>query len=224
MNDSLQNPVDEAQVLYTKRVALYHRFFMDILRYHQALAAFFRKSSYMRQGIRVLDAGCGSGVVTKSLYDIANIKGFQGVTFYAFDLTEAMLNLFRQWVVENEDGNIELAQADVLQPGQIPKHWKDYPLTVSSAMLEHLPKTEIKNALCNLRQLMEENGTIVIIITKRNFIMEWLIHRWWKANMYERDEIRGLFDEVGFSSVKFRSFPFPYSHFKLWGFIIEAKK
>ena len=152
MNDLPKNPVDEAQELYTKRVALYHRFFMDILRYHQALAAFFMKSSYTRQGIRVLDVGYGSGVVTKSLYDIANRKGFQGVTFYAFDLTEAMLNLFRQWLTENEAGNIELAQADVLQLGQIPKHWKDYPLIVSSATLEHLTKTEIKNALCNLRQ------------------------------------------------------------------------
>jgi 2-polyprenyl-3-methyl-5-hydroxy-6-metoxy-1,4-benzoquinol methylase len=209
--------------LYSEKASLYHHLFIDFLRYGAGLKAILRRANYLRPGLRVLDAGCGTGILTRNMVEIARARGLEGITFQGFDLTRAMLDLFREWMARTGTTAIELRQANVLEPTQLPEDWKDYGLIVSSAMLEHLPKERLKDALAHLGSRLAPDGTLLVVITRKNLLMKFLIEAWWKANMYERDEVAGFFEEAGLAPT-FGRFPFPYDHLNLWGHVIEARR
>ena len=160
-------------------------------------------------------------MITRVLYRLANEKDHAGINFHAFDLTQKMLEIFQEWIAGQAGDHIELQRADVLELESLPPHWKEYNLIVSSAMLEHLPKDKIKDALSNLKQLLGSEGTLLVIITKRNFLTQWFIGKWWKTNLYAEQEIRALFHAVGFNKIEFKKFTPRWSNFIL---VIEAKK
>ncbi|HIG95454.1 TPA: class I SAM-dependent methyltransferase [Candidatus Woesearchaeota archaeon] len=211
--------------LYTKKTSFYHHFFIDALGYGKGLEKFFENYSYLKENIKILDAGCGTGIIIRILTEIAKKKKLDGIKYYGFDLTQAMLDLFKKWISKGNDKNITFKKADVLLlDEQLPKDWQNYDLIVSSAMLEYIPKDKIRQAIRNLGSLLKKDGTILIFITKRNLIMRLLIKMWWKANMYEKDEIKQVLIDSGFRKIIFKNFLFPYWHLNHWGFIIEAKK
>lgn len=217
--------MQKIEELYTEKASFYHRFFIDILGYGNGLKNFFERHNYLKENTKILDAGCGTGLLTRVLTGIAKKEKFEGIKYHGFDLTQAMLDLFKQWIPKGYDQTIMLQKADVLLlDEQLPKDWKDYDLIVSSAMLEYIPKPKISQAIRNLSNLLKEDGTILIFITKRNLLMRLLIKIWWKANMYDKNEIKQVLIEAGFKEVNFKKFLFPYWHLNSWGFIIEAKK
>jgi ubiquinone/menaquinone biosynthesis C-methylase UbiE len=211
--------------LYTKKASFYHKFFIDTLGYGKGLNSFFENYNYLKQHIKILDAGCGTGLLTRILSDIAKKENFEGIKYHGFDLTQAMLDLFKQWIPKGNDKTISLKKADVLLlDEQLPEDWQNYDLIVSSAMLEYIPKNKIRQAIRNLCRLLKDDGTILIFITKKNLLMRLLIKMWWKANIYDQAEIREVLLDSGFKKVIFKNFPSPYWHLNIWGFIIEAKK
>lgn len=58
----------EPQQLFTERHDTYVRF-IRAMRYPQGLRAYFLASSLLCPGVRVLDAGCGTGALTLAVYD-----------------------------------------------------------------------------------------------------------------------------------------------------------
>jgi 2-polyprenyl-3-methyl-5-hydroxy-6-metoxy-1,4-benzoquinol methylase len=131
---------DSVQKLYTDRGALYQRLFVDFLGWGRELETFFRRADYLRPHLKILDAGCGTGIITRVLYQLAQEQGHAGIQFHAFDLTPKVLEIFRQWISAQGANQIELVQADVLETGDLPAHWKEYDLIVSSTMLEICPE------------------------------------------------------------------------------------
>ncbi len=171
--------------------------------------------------MKILDAGCGTGVITKTLYKLAQEKGFDGIQFHGFDLTESMLRIFQQWVEREGARNIELAQADVLKLETLPQNWKEYDLIVTSTMLEYLPKAEVKNALISLENRLNDNGVLLVFITKRNLLTRLFAGRWWKANLYTKREILKMLENNERLHVEFKKFPKWWSSFIL---VFELKK
>jgi cyclopropane fatty-acyl-phospholipid synthase-like methyltransferase len=115
------------------------------------LDIYFRENAYLHPVMKILDAGCGTGVVTKVLYDLARRKGFADITFHGFDLTQAMLDIFRRWMDKEAIRDIQLKQADVLDlENQLLKDWAGYDLIVSSAMLEYIPREKLNQTLSSL--------------------------------------------------------------------------
>ncbi len=217
--------MNKAEELYTKKASLYHWFFIKFLRYENGLKKFFKTNKYLKQNDRVLDAGCGSGVLTRVLSEIAKNQKLNRITFHGFDLTQAMLNLFDRWISGEKLKNISLEKADVLKLNeQLPNEWKNYDLIVSSAMLEYIPKSEVKKAFRNLYNLLKDDGTFCLFITRRNLLTSVLIKWWWNANIYKKEEIKQILTEAGFKNIRFKKFLFPYNYLNLWGFSIEATK
>lgn len=211
--------------LYTEKASFYDRFFVDILGYKNGLKIFFENYNYLKDNFKILDAGCGTGLLIRVLTGIAKKEKFKDIEYHGFDLTQAMLDLFKQWIPKGYGQTIMLQKADVLLlDEQLPKDWKNYDLIVSSAMLEYIPKPKISQAIRNVKSLLKEDGTILIFITRKNLIMRLLIKIWWKANMYDKNEIKHVLIEAGFKEVNFKKFLFPYWYLNSWGFIIEAKK
>lgn len=209
----------EVQKIYTKRASFYHFLFVDFLRYGWAIEKFFRESGdYVHPHFKILDAGCGTGNITKALYTIAREKGYEDVAFHAFDLTQAMLDLFRRWIKKVGASNITLKQVNVLSLEQLPSDWNEYDRIVSSAMLEYLPKDKIWQALSGLKRLLKPNGKLIVFITRRNVVTKLFIKWWWKANIYEEKELKKIFLDAGFSEFKISNF--------FWRFMltVEAKR
>lgn len=210
--------INEVQELYTKKAPLYHFLFVGFLGLGRGIEKFLRQSDFVQPYFKILDAGCGTGNATRALYTIACEKGYKDVTFHAFDFTQAMLDVFRRWIKKVGDHNITLIHANVLDLDQLPRDWNNYDRIISSAMLEHLPKDNIRQALIGLKQLLRYDGKLLVVITKRTFITEsFIIRQLWKTNAYDENELRKIFKDAGFSEVKIRDF--------FWRsmFVVEAK-
>ena len=213
----------DAQRLFTERPDVYGRFIRLVL-YPQGLRAFFFESSLLHPGLRVLDAGCGTGAVTLALHDVLAHRTFSSQSFHAFDLTPAMLDRFQAILQRRGIENVTLAQANVLDLAVLPAAWRDYDLVVSASMLEYVPRARFVDALKGLRARLAQDGRFVLFITRRNPLTRVLIGRWWQSNLYTADELADAFRAAQFSRFAFRRFPFRASHLSLWGHVVEATR
>jgi len=219
---SRKETTDKVQELYTERASFYYRFFINFLGWGRELAVFFRKTSYLESNSKVLDAGCGTGIITKALYQLAKEKSLDRISFHAFDLTQGMLDLFQAWVRTTGATNIELVKADVLEIETLPPSWKEFDLIVTSTMLEYLPKEKVHQALVNLKHLLKDGGTLVVLITKRNLVTRLIAGKWWKTNTYKKNEIQKLLQDAGFCHSEFKKFS--SSSWSNYIIVVEAKK
>jgi ubiquinone/menaquinone biosynthesis C-methylase UbiE len=215
-------PTPDPVQLFSDRGHSYIRF-VRFVQYPEGIRAYFLRSLLLGSGLRVLDAGCGTGIVTLALRDALLRRGLAPGPMHAFDLTPAMLEGFRGTLARRAIKGIELAQADALELERLPVSWSSYDLVVSASMLEYLPKARLSVALRGLRSLLKEGGTFVLFITRKNWLTRPLIGRWWQSNLYTESELDQAFREAGFTSIAFRKFPPRFRYLALWGYIIEAR-
>jgi 2-polyprenyl-3-methyl-5-hydroxy-6-metoxy-1,4-benzoquinol methylase len=207
--------------LFTEKRRTYERF-VHAVGYPQGIRAFFRGSPLLRTGLRVLDAGCGTGIVMLALRDALVRRDLAPASLQAFDLTPAMLQRFQEKLHTRRIDDIETRQADVLDLGALPPTWSRYDLIVSASMLEYVPHDRLVDALGGLRARLAADGTFALFITRRDWLTYPLIGRWWRSQRYAAAEIADALRRAGFSRVTFRSFPPAFRYLALWGHVIEA--
>jgi SAM-dependent methyltransferase len=200
--------IRQVQAFYKQRAKQYQRFFVDFLQWEKVLESFFTENDFLRPGMRILDAGCGTGSVTKVLYRLSRQKEVEDIAFYGFDLTPAMLALFQQWVDEEGAQGILMQQADVLDlMNQLPSEWNSYDWIVSSAMLEYIPEEKRDQALRNMKGLLNENGQILLFLTKRTWIARWTGAKWWGTNLFDRETITAELHLAGYTTMQYHRLP-----------------
>jgi ubiquinone/menaquinone biosynthesis C-methylase UbiE len=149
----------KVRTLYDKRARFYQWLFIEVLGWGKQLEAFFHNSNYISPNLKILDTGCGTGIVTKVLHSIAEQRGFRDIQFYAFDLTRAMLDVFHEWIGKQDIKNVEVTQANVLLlQEQLPSHWHEYDLIISATMLEYIEKDKVTTAISNLKNLLRSKA------------------------------------------------------------------
>ena len=219
--ESTVTAMSDPSRLFTEKHGSYARF-IRFVRYPQGIRAFFLRSPLLRSGLRVLDAGCGTGISTLAVRDALVRRGLTPGPLHAFDLTPAMLERFRHTLLIRAIEGVETAQANVLELDTLPEQWTHYDLIVSASMLEYVPRDRLVDALHGLRGRLREDGRFVLFITRRNWLTRPLIGGWWHANLYNAEELREAFRRAGFSQCVFRSFPPSARYLALWGYVIDA--
>lgn len=214
-------PMDASEI-YSARVDSYLRFIRWV-GYPQGLRAAFASSPVLRPDLRILDAGCGTGVTTLALRSALAARGWSASRIDCFDFTPAMLDRFRATLATSEIEGVRLARADVLRLDTLAEDWRDYDLVVTASMLEYIARPDLARALAALRMRLSEGGTLQLFITRNNALMRPLIERWWAANLYTRDELRAVLEKAGFGEVTFGHFPFPFRYLDLWGHVVSAR-
>ncbi len=186
------------QELYTEKAALYDFFFLNLLGVGRSIKRFFQKSEFIRSPCKVLDVGCGTGDLTKSLWTISREKGYEKVIFHAFDVTQATLDVFQQWIEKRNANNIMWRRADVLHLEQLPSDWNAYDRIVSCGMLEYIQKDQLQDVLNDLWRRLKQDGKLAVFIASKNRMTRLCVERWWKAYTYHEQEIQSMFQASQF--------------------------
>ena len=212
------------RAFFTKRHEIYARF-IAATRYRQGLTAYFMESPLLHEGLRILDAGCGTGALTIAVADALSRRGFRAAVLHAFDLTPAMLQHLSEHAKSRKslDG-LELAEANVLDLGKLPSEWSGYDLLVSASMLEYVSRDRFVDALRQLKNRLKPGGFFTLFITRRNPATRLLIGCWWASNLYERPELERAFRAAGFDEIQFPPFPQRAANMALWGHIVQARR
>ena len=209
--------------LYDSRAGLYE-WIASAVRYPQAAQAAFRASQCLRQNMRILDAGCGSGISTLALLEALHARGLVHDCVHAFDLNQTMLSRFYRKLEAAPVRSVSVRQADVLNLGALPDAWTDYDLIVSAGMLEHLDLRDLPGGLSQLHGLLAPDGWLLLLISKKTWISKWLVQRWWRANVYTFPELHSVLAAAGFAEIAAKAFPKPYGWLNVWVHVIEARR
>jgi cyclopropane fatty-acyl-phospholipid synthase-like methyltransferase len=210
------------QELYTKGIDRYSSF-IAAFESPQGIQALLQRSHQLRPGLRVLDAGCGFGVVTFAFLDALAGKNLGYKSIDAFDLTPAMLYRFQKALEVRGITRVQLLQADVLALETLPSSWTNYDLVLSASMLEYLPKQDLPRALQGLRSRMAPGGRILVLITRKTPETKILIEWWWHAERYTKNELLRAFKEAGFQHPALLRFPLHYTWLNRATYAVEAR-
>lgn len=211
----------EVQELYTRGVDRYGSF-IRAFQSPQGVGALLRRSHLLRSGLRVLDAGCGFGMVTFALLKALREKDLDYQTIDAFDLTPAMLAPFYSELETRAVTGVQLRQADVLVLETLPPSWTNYDLIISASMLEYLAKQDMPRALAGLRARLAPGGHMLLMMTRKTpetkVLIEWL----WHAERYTKNELLCALGEAGFRNPVFRRFPWRYFWLNRANYVVDA--
>ena len=186
------------------------------------MQALLRSFNLLRPGLRVLDAGCGFGMVTFPLLKVLQEKNLDYEAIDAFDLTPAMLARFQDELKARGITRVQLQQADVLNLAALPSSWTNYDVIISASMLEYLPKQELPRALAALHARLAPDGRILIMITRKTAETKVFIEWWWHAERYTKNELARAFAEAGFQNTILRRFPSRYFWLNRANYVVEA--
>jgi len=120
MSSKRQLTRSEVQQFFSKRTETYNSF-ISAFRYPQGIRALLQASDLLHPGLRVLDAGCGFGVVTFAFIEAMASRGLKYDSIHAFDLTSGMLSRFQTSLDTSGINDVQLCQADVLELDQLPQ-------------------------------------------------------------------------------------------------------
>jgi cyclopropane fatty-acyl-phospholipid synthase-like methyltransferase len=210
------------QELYTTGIDHYASF-IKVFRSREGMQALLRRSGLMRSGLRVLDAGCGFGMVTFAVLEVLRERKLDYERIDAFDLTPAMLRRFQGTVDTRGITRVHLRHADVLALENLPPSWMNYDLILSASMLEYLPRQDLPRALAGLRARLAQTGSLLVVVTRKTPETKVLIEWWWRAERYAKNELFRAFAEAGFQDPVFHRFPWRYFWLNRGNFVIEAR-
>jgi SAM-dependent methyltransferase len=211
----------EVQELYTRGIDRYASF-IAAFQSPQGMRALLLSSDLLRHGVRILDAGCGFGMITFALLEALRKRNLDHGAIDAFDLTPAMLTRFQNELEHRGISRIRLQQADVLNLEALPPSWTNYDLIISGSMLEYLAKQDLSRALASLRARLAPGGHILVVITRKTLETKVFIKWCWHAERYTKKELIQAFAEAGFRNLAFRRFPWRYFWLNRANYVIEA--
>jgi ubiquinone/menaquinone biosynthesis C-methylase UbiE len=212
----------DPKAFFTDEAARYDDY-VSSFHYAEGIRAYFERAEWLRSSLRILDAGCGSGLPGLALLEAIERRGLERGRVEGFDLTPAMLELYREKLARRGIERVELREANVLELDQLPESWRDYDLILSASMLEYIPRDRLPEALAELRSRLTDGGRLLLFMTRRNRITRALVERPLGGNRYSRRELVEAFAAAGYREAVFGRFPLAHVWLNLWGHIVESR-
>ena len=206
-----RSAVENTHEFFSRRAALYDFAFFKLSPFMSVVRSILEDRRALTSNMKVLDAGAGTGLVTRVLYSLAREKGLSGIVFHAFDLTQAMLDVFHRWIhAEGAENAISTRVQDVLDLDTLPQTWSDYDLIVTSTMLEYVPTASLDKAVAGLLGLLKPGGKMIWLLSGRTLPMKFFVGWLWRANLYTKSELDAVLAKAGAVNVEYLSLPRPY--------------
>ncbi len=203
--------VEQTRAYFSKRASFYQPVVVKMMGYGYILRALLVDRDVLTSNMKVLDAGAGTGLMTRILYPMAREKGLSNTIFHAIDLTPAMLDVLRSWIrAEGAEDVISTRIQDVLQLETMPEGWDGYDLIVSSGMLEYIPPESLHKVIAGLIHRLKPGGKLICCFSGRTILMRILVGWMWRCNLYTKSELDVIFAKAGATEVRHLSFPRPY--------------
>jgi ubiquinone/menaquinone biosynthesis C-methylase UbiE len=200
---------------YDKPVAARYDFFVHLFLYPQGIRSFVFKEIPLRAGEKILDAGCGFGILSQAVARKIAQEGIAGVKQHAFDLSADMLDRFRK----RNDFAVDLRRLDVRT---LPYRDGYFDKILSAAMLEYVP--EVEEALASLRRALRPGGHMYIFMSRRTALNDFLFKPFGHPRCYTPQKLGSVLRGVGFSRIEQQRFPSSYFWLNVWGYILKATK
>ena len=206
-----RSAVEKTREFFSRRAAVYDFAFFKLSPFMPVVRSILEDRRALTSDMKVLDAGAGTGLVTRVLYSLAREKGLSRIVFHAFDLTQAMLDVFQRWIdAEGAESAISTRVQDVLHLETLPPAWSDYDLIVTSTMLEYVLPASLDKALAGLIGLLKPGGKMIWLLSGRTLPMRFFVGWLWRANLYTKSELEAVLAKAGAVNVEYLSLPRPY--------------
>jgi cyclopropane fatty-acyl-phospholipid synthase-like methyltransferase len=203
--------VEKTRKFFSRRAAYYEFAFFKLSPFMPVVRSLLVDRKLLTSDMKVLDAGTGTGLMTRVLYPLAREAGLSNIVFHAFDLTQAMLDVFHRWIrAEGADDAISTRVQDVLHLETMPKTWSDYDLIVTSTMLEYVPPESLHKAVSALLGLLKPGGKMIWILSGRTLSMRFFVGWLWQCNLYSKSELEAVLAKAGAVNIEYLSLPRPY--------------
>ena len=208
-----RSAVDKTHEFFSRRAAIYDFAFFKLSPFMPVARALLEDRRALTSNMKVLDAGAGTGLVTRVLYSLAREKGLSNIVFHAFDLTQAMLDVFQRWIdAEGAEDAISTRVQDVLHLETLPPTWSGYDLIVTSTMLEYVPPASLDKAVAGLLGLLKPGGKMIWLLSGRTLSMRFFVGWLWRSNLYSKSELDAVLAEGRGGECRISVSPAPLSH------------
>ncbi|MDQ5952492.1 MAG: hypothetical protein QG626_620 [Patescibacteria group bacterium] len=200
--------------LYTTRHHAYATM-IKLVGHEAMLTKYFQRIAFP-DDVRVLDAGCGAGALTKSVCTVLDEQKIQAECIHGFDFSAPAVQDYATFAAQHPEHHIAVTQCDarVIDSG-LSLHWKNYDYILSSGMLEYLDKTALAPTLKQLASRLHVHGKIIVFISRNTWLNKLFLEKIWQANTYTETELRAVFQTAGLKIQQLRPF-------RTWGYVIEA--
>ncbi len=191
----------KAQQFFSKRAKIYDLVFWIA---RPVTRSFLDGRDVLASNIKVLDAGTGTGLLTRILYSLAREKGLASIVFHAFDLTPAMLNKFSSWIrKQGAEDAISTQVENVLHLENLPETWNNYDLVVTASMLEYVPPESLHKAVAGLLGRLKPGGKMIWMLCARTPVMKFFVGWMWQSNLYTKSELDVVLAKAGVTDVEY---------------------
>ena len=209
------NDETEIHEIYDKDGCARYESFANFFFYPYGIKDFVFRRIRIKDDDRVLDAGCGFGVLSRAVHHRVERRALSGVAQHAFDISPDMLEAFRE---TGPDG-IDLRRLDVMD---LPYEGGYFDLIVTSAMLEHVP--DIDGALASLKRCLKPDGKMYIFMSRKTRVNDFLFRPFGDPKCYSPEELTDILANAGFKNIRRRRFPLSSFWLNIWGYVVEASR
>ena len=156
-------PRNKTQKFYD-RIADVHNLALKINGYSASMAKYLRSLDLPINGTSsVLDAGCGTGLITTSFYK----AGYRPSETFALDLSFKSLEVAKEQFEENEIAavkKVRLVQGNILS---LPFPDEKFDLVLTCGALEYVP---VERGIQELARVLKKDGLLVMIPVRQSLI------------------------------------------------------
>jgi ubiquinone/menaquinone biosynthesis C-methylase UbiE len=200
---------------YDKLVADRYQTFINLFLYPQGMRHFILGHVTLKDGQKILDAGCGTGIISRAMAEKGARENLSHLEQYAFDISPAMLEVFRSAC----NFPVDLRRLDVRT---LPYPENHFDLILTAAMLEYVPN--IAEALSSLKRTLKSGGLMYIFMSRKSALNDLLFRPFGKPRCYSPRELTSILKGIGFSNIHRESFGPAFFWLNLWGFILKMTK